>query len=220
MGKSLNDNANPNCKVLVLGNPVNTNCLLAIAHAPRLKRENFHAMSRLDHNRAVRQVAQLFNVNPMEVEQVAVWGNHDVTMFADLQFAKVKGEPIFNKVNQEFLKTEFQGIVANRWKEVLHYRGLTSCASASNAGIDHVRDWHFGSEGKWVSMGIYTDGTYYDIPRGLICSVPCTTENVEVKIVKNLKLCELTQEKMKITTKSLVEEREMIDKYLPGNYRI
>lgn len=219
-GKAINDNANPNCKVLVLGNPVNTNCLLAMAYAPRLKRENFHSMSRLDHNRAVRQVAELFKVNPLEVEQVAVWGNHDETMFADLQFAKVKGESIFTKVNQDFLKTEFPSIVANRWKEVLRLRGLTSCASASNAGIDHVRDWHFGTEGKWVSSGIYSEGTHYDIPKGIIFSVPTTMKNGHTSIVSGLKLCDLTKEKIKITAKSLIEEREMIDKYLPGDFKI
>ena len=214
-GKALNDNANKDCKVLVLANPANTNCLLAMSAAPRLKKENFHAITRLDHNRALKRLSQQFNCHTNDISNLCIWGNHDATMFADLTYATVNGELIKDKVTDLFVKNEFPFFVANRWKEILYYRGLTSCASAANAAIDHAHDWYSGTKGKWISKGVYQTGKYYNIPEGIIFSMPCIVdENGVVKVVDNLELNDYQREKLRITAESLLYERRVVEKYL------
>lgn len=207
-GKALNKVAHRDVKVLVTGNPANTNTLIAIKNAPNLGPENFSAMSRLDHNRAVSYLAAKCGVKSKHVKNMAIWGNHSATQFPDLHHAKVKGLNALDLVEQEWFVDDFIPTVQQRGSEVLKARGQSSAASAANAAIDQMKAWIFGTEeGDWVSMGILSDGSY-GIEPGLVFSHPVTCRNGEFTIVKGLDINDFSLQKMRLSEAELKEERD------------
>ena len=209
-GKALNEVANRNVKVLVTGNPANTNALIALRNAPDLKPENFSAMSRLDHNRALGQLAEKCGVLSKDVKNVIVWGNHSATQYPDLHHAEVKGLDALSLVEYDWFVNDFIPKVQQRGTEIINARGQSSAASAANAAVDQMRDWALGiDEGGWVSMGIPSDGSY-GIEQGLVYSFPATVKNGEITVVKGLDINEFSMRKMRATEDELREEREMV----------
>ena len=187
-GKALNENAADDVKVLVVGNPANTNCLIAMNNARDIPRERFTSMMRLDHNRAIAQLASKAEVAVTDISQMGVWGNHSPTMYPDLFTAKVRGELAAGVVDdQAWLENEFLPNVGKRGAAIIEARGSSSAASAASAAIDHVYDWVTGTDGEWVSMGIVSDGSY-GIPEGLISGFPCTCSGGEYSIVQGIEL--------------------------------
>jgi len=206
-GKALNDVASRNVKVLVVGNPANTNAYIAMNSAPDLPRENFTAMLRLDHNRALSQLAAKSGKQVDQIEKLIVWGNHSPTMYPDYRFATVGGQSLKSLINDETWNRDvFIPTVGKRGAAIIEARGLSSAASAANAAIDHVRDWVLGSNGKWVTMGVPSDGSY-GIPVGVMYGFPVTTANGKYEIVKGLDIDAFSREKMDFTLKELEEER-------------
>jgi malate dehydrogenase len=209
-GKALNEVANRTVKVLVVGNPANTNALIALSNAPDLKPENFSCMTRLDHNRALSQLAEKCGVLVTEVKNVIIWGNHSGTQYPDIQHAKVKDQGALSLVDHNWFETTFIPTVQQRGATVIKARGLSSAASAANAAVDHMRSWVVGtSEGEWVSMGIYSDGSY-GIEPGLMYSYPVTISNGKVSIVQGLDINDFSRQKMQLTETELKEERSAI----------
>lgn len=209
-GKALNDHASRDVKVLVVGNPANTNAYIAMKSAPDLPAKNFTAMLRLDHNRALTQLAQKANVAVADIEKLTVWGNHSPTMYADYRFATVHGESLKDKINDDaWNKDDFLPTVGKRGAAIINARGLSSAASAANAAIDHIHDWALGTNGKWVTMGIPSDGSY-GIPEGVIYGVPVTCENGEYTRVEGLEIDDFSRERMNVTLQELEEERSAI----------
>lgn len=209
-GKALNDVASRNVKVLVTGNPANTNALIAMKNAPDLKPHNFSAMTRLDHNRALSQLAEKCGVLTKEVKNVIIWGNHSATQYPDLHHAEVKGLDALSLVEYKWFTEEFIPKVQQRGTEVIKARGQSSAASAANAAVDQMRDWVLGTpDGTWVSMGVPSDGSY-GIKAGLMYSYPVTVKNGDISIVQSLKINEFSQGKMKATEAELKEEREFV----------
>ncbi|GAA4343829.1 malate dehydrogenase [Pigmentiphaga soli] len=207
-GKALNDVASRNVKVLVVGNPANTNAYIAMKSAPDLPSRNFTAMLRLDHNRALTQLAAKAGVAVSEIEKLIVWGNHSPTMYPDFRFATLAGKPALSVVNDDdWNRNVFIPTVGKRGAAIIDARGLSSAASAANAAIDHVRDWILGSNGKWVTMGVPSDGSY-GIPEGVIYGVPVITKNGEYAVVKDLEIDAFSRERMDFTLKELLEERD------------
>ncbi len=214
-GKALNDNASKDVKVLVVGNPANTNALIAQRNAPDLDPRNFTAMTRLDQNRALTQVAQKTGVAVTEVSQMTIWGNHSATQYPDLYNAKVSGESAMDKVDQDWFENDFIPTVQQRGAAIIKARGASSAASAANAAIDHMRDWALGSkDGDHVSMGVYSDGSY-GVEEGLIYSFPCVCKNGDWSIVQGQDLNDFSKEKLKATEKELQEERDAVKHLLP-----
>ena len=206
-GRALNDVASRGVKVLVVGNPANTNAYIAMKSAPDLPRENFTSMLRLDHNRELSQLAAKTSKPVDSIEKVIVWGNHSPTMYPDYRFATIAGQPAPKVVNDEaWYRDTFIPTVGKRGAAIIEARGLSSAASAANAAIDHVRDWVLGSNGKWVTMGIPSDGSY-GIPEGVIYGVPVTTANGKYERVAGLEIDPFSREKMNFTLKELEEER-------------
>lgn len=209
-GRALNDVASRDVKVLVVGNPANTNAYIAMKSAPDLPAKNFTAMLRLDHNRALSQLAAKAGVAVADIEKLVVWGNHSPTMYPDIRFAQVKGESLEQKINDhDWNRDTFIPTVGKRGAAIIEARGLSSAASAANAAIDHIRDWVLGSNGKWVTMGVPSDGSY-GIPEEIIYGVPVTTENGEYTVIKDLEINEFSRERMDFTLNELLEEREGI----------
>jgi malate dehydrogenase len=210
-GKALNDNAAEDLKVLVVGNPANTNCLIAMNNAPDVPRDRFTAMLRLDHNRATAQLANKLEVPVTEISQMGVWGNHSPTMYPDLFHAKV-GEKIAADAvdDQEWIENDFLPNVGKRGAAIIEARGASSAASAASAAVDHVHDWVAGTNGSWVSMGIASDGSY-DVPEGLISGFPCTCENGKYEIVQGLDLDAFSREKIDASIAELVSERDTVE---------
>jgi malate dehydrogenase len=207
-GKALDKVASRNVKVLVVGNPANTNAYIAMKSAPSLPRKNFTAMLRLDHNRALSQVAARTGTQVKDIEKLTVWGNHSPTMYADYRFATVGGKAVKDLINdQEWNKNVFLPTVGKRGAAIIEARGLSSAASAANAAIDHMRDWALGSEGKWVTMGIPSDGQY-GIPKDILFGFPVTTQNGEYKLVEGLEIDAFSQERINLTLKELQEEQQ------------
>jgi malate dehydrogenase len=214
-GKALNAVASRNVKVLVVGNPANTNAYIAMKSAPNLPAKNFTAMLRLDHNRALSQIAARTGKSVASIEKLFVWGNHSPTMYADYRYATVDGQSVKAMINDEaWNKDVFLPTVGKRGAAIIEARGLSSAASAANAAIDHVRDWLQGTGGKWTTMGIASDGSY-GIPEGTIFGFPVTTENGEYKLVQGLEIDAFSKERIDITLKELLEEREGV-KHLVG----
>lgn len=214
-GKALNEVANKNVKVLVVGNPANTNAYIAMKSAPNLNPRNFTAMMRLDHNRALSQLAAKTKTAVGDIQKMAVWGNHSPTMYPDYRFAEVNGKSMKSMVNDEtWYKENFIPTVGKRGAAIIEARGLSSAASAANAAIDHMRDWCLGTNGKWATMGVPSDGSY-GIPEGIVYGYPCTCENGDYKIVKGLEIDTFSKEKMDFTLKELTEERDGV-KHLLG----
>ena len=214
-GKALDQVASRNVKVLVVGNPANTNAYIAMKSAPSLPAKNFTAMLRLDHNRALSQVAAKTGTQVKDIEKLTVWGNHSPTMYADYRFATVNGKSVKELINdQEWNANTFLPTVGKRGAAIIEARGLSSAASAANAAIDHVHDWHVGTNGKWTTMGVPSDGSY-GIPEGIVFGFPVTTENGEYKIVQGLEIDAFSQERINLTLKELTEEREGVKHLLP-----
>ncbi len=209
-GKSINDHASRDVKVLVVGNPANTNAYIAMKSAPDLNPGQFTAMLRLDHNRALSQVAAKTGKAVKDIKNLTVWGNHSPTMYADYRFATINGESVKDMINdQEWNANVFLPTVGKRGAAIIEARGLSSAASAANAAIDHMRDWALGTNGKWVTMGIPSDGSY-GIPEGVMYGVPVTCENGEYTRVEGLEIDEFSRERMDKTLQELEEERAAI----------
>jgi malate dehydrogenase len=210
-GRALDAVASRRVKVLVVGNPANTNCLIAMKNAPSLKPTQFTAMMRLDHNRAVSQLAQKIGKPLSSVRKVTVWGNHSATQYPDLFQAECEGKKVWPMINdQDWLEKTFIPTVQKRGAAIIEARGLSSAASAANAAMDHVRDWIDGTRpGNWVSMGVPSDGSY-GIPEGVIYGYPVTCEGGKYKIVKGLQISEFARARMDATLKELHEERDSI----------
>ncbi|ARN20484.1 malate dehydrogenase [Piscinibacter gummiphilus] len=207
-GKALNKVASRNVKVLVVGNPANTNAYIAMKSAPDLPRENFTAMLRLDHNRAASQIAAKTGGTVGGIEKLTVWGNHSPTMYADYRFATIDGKNVKEAINDDVWNRDtFLPTVGKRGAAIIAARGLSSAASAANAAIDHMRDWALGTNGKWVTMGIPSNGEY-GIPKDVIFGFPVTTENGKYKIVEGLPIDAFSQERIDLTLKELTEEQD------------
>ncbi|MGA2548762.1 MAG: malate dehydrogenase [Burkholderiaceae bacterium] len=214
-GKALNAVANRGVKVLVVGNPANTNAYIAMKSAPDLPKENFTAMLRLDHNRALSQIAAKTGKAVADIEKLIVWGNHSPTMYPDTRFATIGGASVKSIINdEEWNRTVFIPTVGKRGAAIIDARGLSSAASAANAAIDHVHDWLIGSGGKWVTMGIPSDGSY-GIPEDIIYGFPVTTSLGRYERIKDLEIDAFSREKMDLTLKELLEERDGV-KHLLG----
>ena len=210
-GEALNEGAADDIRVLVVGNPANTNCLIAMNHAPDVPDERFTAMTRLDHNRALAQLAKKAECELSDISHMGVWGNHSPTMYPDLFNAKVKGETAAEVIgDQEWIENEFLPTVGKRGAAIIEARGSSSAASAASAAIDHVRDWTLGTpKDEWVSMAIPSDGSY-DVDEGLISSFPCTCSGGSYEVVQGLELSDFSREKIAATVNELKEEREAV----------
>jgi malate dehydrogenase len=209
-GKALNDRAAEDLKVLVVGNPANTNCLIAMSNAPDIPRERFTSMMRLDHNRAVAQLAAKLALPVTDVSHMGVWGNHSPTMYADLFHAQVGAQQAAAAVDdQAWIEDDFLPNVGKRGAAIIEARGASSAASAANAAIDHVRDWVAGTDGGWVSMGVPSDGSY-GIPEGLICGFPCTCAGGEYSIVEGLDIDAFSRAKIDASVAELISERDTV----------
>lgn len=207
-GAALNKVASRDVKVLVVGNPANTNAYIAMKSAPDLPAKNFTAMLRLDHNRALSQLAAKAGVPVASLEKLAVWGNHSPTMYADYRATTSNGESVKAKINDEAWNRDvFLPTVGKRGAAIIEARGLSSAASAANAAIDHVRDWVLGTNGGWVSMGVPSDGSY-GVPEGIVFGVPAICANGEYTVVKGIEMDEFSKERFKITLDELLSEAE------------
>ena len=209
-GAALNKVASRDVKVLVVGNPANTNAYIAMKSAPDLPAKNFTAMLRLDHNRAASQLAEKTGKAVRDIEKLCVWGNHSPTMYADYRFATIGGESVKDLINdQDWNANVFLPTVGKRGAAIIEARGLSSAASAANAAIDHIRDWVLGSNGRWVTMGVPSDGAY-GIPEGLIFGLPVVCENGEYRVIKDLPIDDFSRERIGITLKELEDERAAV----------
>jgi len=207
-GKALNAAASRDVRVLVVGNPANTNGYIAMKSAPNLPRENFTAMLRLDHNRALSQIAGKTGKPVASIEKLAVWGNHSPTMYPDYRFASIDGQGVKALINdEEWNRNVFLPTVGKRGAAIIEARGLSSAASAANAAIDHMRDWALGTKGKWVTMGVPSNGEY-GIPKDVMFGFPVTTEGGKYKIVEGLEIDAFSRERINITLKELLEEQD------------
>lgn len=216
-GAAIGQYADPNCKVLVVGNPCNTNAYIAMKTAERYGRvpaKNFTAMLRLDHNRALAQLAKKSGKPVSRFQHLAVWGNHSPTMYPDYRFCTVDGQSVKDLINDETWNREvFIPTVGKRGAAIIEARGLSSAASAANAAIDHIRDWWLGSHGEWVTMGVPSDGSY-GIPEQIVFGFPCVCENGEYRIVQGLPIDEFSQERLNKTLAELLEERDGVKELL------
>ena len=204
---ALNKVASRNVKVLVVGNPANTNAYIAMKSAPDLPAKNFTAMLRLDHNRALSQIAEKTGKAVGSIEKLCVWGNHSPTMYADYRFATIDGQSVKDMINdQDWNANTFLPTVGKRGAAIIEARGLSSAASAANAAIDHIRDWVLGTNGRWVTMGIPSDGAY-GIPAETLFGFPVTCENGEYTVIKDLPIDDFSQERINITLKELEDEK-------------
>ena len=215
-GQALDRVADRNVKVLVVGNPANTNCLIAMKNAPSLKPTQFTAMMRLDHNRALTQVAQKTGKPVTAVKNMSIWGNHSATQYPDVFQAETDGKKVWPMINdQAWLESTFIPTVQKRGAAIIEARGLSSAASAANAAIDHVRDWSLGTrDGDWVSMGVPSDGSY-GIPEGVLYGYPVTCKGGKYEIVKGIEVSDFSRKRMDATLKELHEERDGV-KHLLG----
>jgi malate dehydrogenase len=209
-GEALNAGAADDVKILVVGNPANTNCLIAMNNAPDIPNDRFTAMLRLDHNRAIAQLASKVECPVTDITQMGVWGNHSPTMYPDLFHAKIRGELAAGVVDdQAWIENEFLPNVGKRGAAIIEARGSSSAASAASAAIDHVHDWVTGTGDEWVSMGIASDGSY-GVPEGLISGFPCTCAGGEYSIVQGLELDDFSRSKIDATVAELTDERDTV----------
>ena len=214
-GKALNDNASKDIKVSVVGNPANTNSLIAQRNAPDINPRQFTAMTRLDHNRAMSQIANKTGSTINDVTHMTIWGNHSATQYPDLHETKVNGQAAIDMVDQSWYEDDFIPTVQQRGAAIINARGASSAASAANAAIAHMRSWALGTaEGDWVSMGVYSDGSY-GIAEGLIYSFPCVCKDGDWEIVQGLEINDFSQAKMQATELELSEERDAVKHLLP-----
>ncbi len=209
-GEAINAGAADDIKVLVVGNPANTNCLIAKSHAPDVPPERFTAMVRLDHNRAIAQLAKKTGAAVSEITKMTVWGNHSTTQYPDLVNAKVKGESAWDAVDESWIADEFIPTVAKRGAAIIEARGASSAASAANAAVDHVHDWALGTpEGDWASMAVPSDGSY-EVEEGLISGFPCTCSGGEWRIVEGLEVPDFSRERIDASAAELADERDSV----------
>ena len=213
-GQAINDNANPAVKVLVVGNPANTNALIAYRNAPDLSPGQFTAMTRLDHNRAIAQLADKTGKHNTDVDGMIIWGNHSATQYPDINHCSVDGAAANDLVDQAWVEADFIPTVQQRGAAIIKARGLSSAASAANAAIEHMRDWALGTSGKTVSMGIHSDGSY-GVEEGLIYSFPVTCDGGEYSIVQGLEINDFSQDLMNKTEEELKGERDAVASLLP-----
>ena len=214
-GKAINDYASEHIKVLVVGNPANTNALITQRNAPNINPRQFTAMTRLDHNRAMSQIANKTESSINDISHMTIWGNHSATQYPDLYHARVAGKSAIDMVDQEWFENDFIPTVQQRGAAIIAARGASSAASAANAAIAHMRTWALGSaENDWISMGVISDGSY-GIADGLIYSFPCTCDNGDWAIVEGLDINEFSRAKMIATEKELIEERAAVYHLLP-----
>jgi len=206
-GKALNEVANKSVKVLVVGNPANTNALIAASNAPNIPGRNFSAMTRLDHNRGLAQLSAKLNCQVTDIQNFAIWGNHSSTQYPDISNATVNGQPIKTKVDQDWLTKTFIPTVQQRGAAIIAARGASSAASAASAAIDHVRDWVLGTNGQWTSMGVLSEGLYGEA-KGLYFSYPVICKGGDYTVVKGLKIDDFSRKRLDETNKELLEERE------------
>jgi len=214
-GKAINEYASRSIKVLVVGNPANTNAYIAQQSAPDIDPQNFTSMMRLDHNRALSQIAIKTNSPVTEVRNMIVWGNHSATQYPDIRFATAKGDPVANLVESEWVRSVFIPSVQQRGAAIINARGKSSAASAAHAALEHMRDWILRgtAEGDWVSMGITSDGSY-GIPEGVMYSFPVTIDNGQYTIVQNLEIDAYSREKMDLTLRELEQEKAFVTELL------
>lgn len=209
-GAAMNRVASRDVKVLVVGNPANTNALIAQANAPDLPAENFTAMTRLDHNRALAQLAQHKNVHHASIQKMTIWGNHSSTQYPDLHHVSINDNPVMPQIDQAWYENDFIPTVQQRGADIIKARGASSAASAASSAIDHIRDWALGTPANdWVSMAVPADGSY-GIEPGVIYSFPCTCDNGRWKIVQGLDVDGFSRERMDATDRELREEREAV----------
>ena len=209
-GEALNAGAADDIKVLVVGNPANTNALIAASHAPDIPSSRFTAMTRLDHNRALAQLATKAGCHVTDIDKVTVWGNHSSTQYPDLTHATVKGAPVTDILaDRAWVEEDFIPTVAKRGAAIIDARGASSAASAASAAIDHVHDWVLGTSGSWTSSSVMSDGSY-GVPEGIISSFPCTSENGEWKIVQGLEIDDFSRGKIDASAAELVEEKNTV----------
>lgn len=215
-GKALNAHAARNVRVLVVGNPANTNSLIAACNAPDLDRRQFTAMTRLDHNRALSQLAEKTNSHVNDIKKMVIWGNHSSTQYPDIRFCTIKGQAATDLIEQGWYRDSFIPIVQQRGAAIIKARGASSAASAASSAIDHMRDWTLGTpDGDWTSMAIPSDGSY-GIPEGVIYSYPCVCKNGQYQIVQGLDIDEFSRERMRLTDQELREERASVEELLKG----
>lgn len=216
-GKALNDHASRDVKVLVVGNPANTNALIAQRNAPDLNPRNFTAMTRLDHNRGMAQLAEKLGATVNDIKKMTIWGNHSSTQYPDLTFTTVNGKDALGQIDRAWYEGEYIPSVQQRGAAIIKARGASSAASAANAAIAHMRSWALGTdENDWVSMGVYSNGEY-GIQKGLIYSYPCTCANGDWKIVEGLQVSsDFSKDKMQATEQELCEERDAVSHLLPN----
>jgi malate dehydrogenase len=209
-GRAIASAAKPDCKVLVVGNPANTNALIAVNNAAGTDPRNFTAMTRLDHNRAVTQLAQKLGKPVTAIKKMTIWGNHSTTQYPDLVHCEVDGQSAWDLVDQEWVENDFIPTVAKRGAAIIEARGASSAASAANAAIAHVRDWVRGTpEGDWVSMAVVSDGSY-GVPEGLVSSFPCVCKDGKWEIVQGLEINEFSRQKIDASVAELLEERDAV----------
>ena len=213
-GKAINNHASGEVRVLVVGNPANTNALIAAANAPDLPRNRFTAMTRLDHNRALGQLANKTNSLVADITRMTIWGNHSMTQYPDISHCRIGGRPAFESVTPDWAIDHFIPRIQRRGAAIIEARGLSSAASAADAVVDHVRDWILGTpEGDWVSMAVPSDGSY-GIEEGVVFSYPVTCKNGEYAIVQGLELSDLSRTRLQASDKELREERAVIENLL------
>ena len=214
-GQAINETASRDIKVLVVGNPANTNALIAQRNAPDIDPRQFTAMTRLDHNRAMAQLGEKLGKTVNDIKKMTIWGNHSSTQYPDLHHCEVDGKNAAEQVDQQWYADEYIPTVQQRGAAIIKARGASSAASAANAAIDHMRSWALGTdEGDWVSMGIYSDGSY-GIQEGLIYSFPCVCKNGDWEIVQGLEVNDFSRERMTATETELAEERDAVKHLLP-----
>jgi malate dehydrogenase len=213
-GKAINAYANNNIKVLVVGNPANTNALIAMSNAPNIDPKSFSAMTRLDHNRALAQLASKTQTHIRNIKKLIIWGNHSTTQYPDVHHATINNQSVLERVDQDWIENTFIPMVQNRGAEIIKARGLSSAASAASAAIDHVKDWTLGSaKNDWISMAVPSDGSY-KIAKGIVYSFPIVCANGSYEIVQDLDVNTFSQDCMKTTEAELLEERKAIEHLL------
>jgi malate dehydrogenase len=209
-GKALNDHASRDVKVLVVGNPANTNALIALKNAPDLNPRNFSSMMRLDHNRSLSQIAEKTGSHSTRIEKMVVWGNHSATQFPDISYATVDGKPVKDAVDNDWYVNDFIPTVQQRGAAIIKARGASSAASAASSAVDHMRSWVLGSNGGWVSMGVFSGGNSYGVDEELMFALPITCENGEWKEVTGLEVGDFAGKMIAATEAELLSEKEAI----------
>ncbi|WP_423909344.1 malate dehydrogenase [Candidatus Spongiihabitans sp.] len=213
-GRSLNEHASRDVKVLVVGNPANTNALIAAANAPDLESSQFTSMTRLDHNRAKSQLAEKLGIHHEQISRMTIWGNHSATQYPDISNARVDGKAVSDRVEQQWLEEVFIPTVQQRGTAIITARGASSAASAGSSAVDHMRDWVLGSsDGDWVSMAIYSDGSY-GIEPGLMYSFPVTCKAGKYEIVQGLEISDFSRARMQLTEQELSQEKQAVAQLL------